>query len=115
MGELKFKAVISSKTLISNPLGEHLVKLELVEERELPGPIIASQSRDGDLMREIMPIVNQVVRSLTPKARITIPRLTLFLTEEEWDMISRKPEIGEEVEVVIHEEKGELSIKIVSL
>ncbi|RLE82468.1 MAG: hypothetical protein DRJ51_01395 [Thermoprotei archaeon] len=112
MGELSFKAIIASKTLITSPLGEHLVKLELMEEREMPGPIVAAQNSSTELMREIMPIVNQVMRSLVPKAKITMPRLTLFLTEDEWDSIVRKPDIGEEVDVKIKEDESGITIKI---
>ena len=34
-----------------------------------------------------------------------MPRLTLWLTEDEWDKLEPKPEIGDEVEVLIEGNK----------
>ena len=105
MLRIRIKAILVGKSLITGPMGENLVKLELVEERSAPGPIIASQQSQNPLMREIMPIVSQVVKSMTPNAKIRIPRLTLFLYEDEWERLVKKPDIGDEVEITVENEK----------
>ncbi len=102
--EVKFKAVVVSKSLFNDPLLGKGVKLELAEERELPPPVMIAQSREGaELARQVMPILSQVMQALpfTRQGRATIPRMTLWLTEEEWDNLDPKPDIGDEVEVVV--------------
>jgi len=100
---VKIKAVLVGKNLIKNPWGEKIIKLEFAEEREIPGPIIVQPQGGGELAREIMPIITQIMKSmpLTGQGRVSIPRLTLFLTEEEWDKLIEKPEIGEEITITV--------------
>ncbi|PCN50157.1 hypothetical protein B6U99_05935 [Candidatus Geothermarchaeota archaeon ex4572_27] len=102
--EVKFKAVVVSKTLFNDPLMGKGVRLELAEERELPPPVMIAQSREGaELARQVMPILSQVMQALPfmRHGKATVPRMTLWLTEEEWDSLDPKPDIGDEVEVVL--------------
>ncbi len=102
MGSVKIRAILVGKNLIKNPWGERVIKLEFVEERELPSPVII-QSSEGELAKEIMPIITQIMKSMPmlSQGRASVPRLTLYLTEEEWDRLVEKPEIGEEVVIEI--------------
>ncbi len=107
--EVKVKVTLVSKSLINDPFGEKLIKLEFAEEREMPGPIIVQQG-NNPLMKDIIPIVSQVLRSMPFFAgrKATIQRLVLYLTEDEWDKITDKPDIGDEVTVVIKGRKIEI-------
>jgi len=100
--EIRFKAIVSSKSIVRNPQGEKMIKIELVEERELPPPVFYS-SKDSELAREVLPIVQQVMRVLPvqPPSSIPIPRLTLWLTEDEWEALNPKPEVGEKIVVIV--------------
>lgn len=102
MKSVKIRAILVGKSLIKNPWGEKVVKLEFVEERELPTPVVV-QPPGSELAKEVMPIINQIMRSmpLLSQGRANMPRLTLYLTEEEWDRLLEKPEIGEEVLIEI--------------
>ena len=101
--EIKFKAIVTSKTMYNDPLGGRGVKIELAEERELPPPVVMSRGETSDLLKEVMPIVSQIIQSLpfTRGGKVTIPRMTIWLSEEEWDRLEPKPDIGDEVEVVM--------------
>jgi len=104
------KGIVVSKSLTTDALGTRIIKIEIAEERELPGPIIM-QPRDSTLAKEIIPIVSQVMRALPPfsQNKVMTPRAVIFLTEDEWDRIIDKFDIGDEVEILI--EKGKISIK----
>jgi len=101
--EIKFKAVITSKSMYNDPTGGKGVKIELVEEKELPPPVVMSRGESSELMRDVMPIVSQIVQALpfTRGGKVTVPRLMIWLSEDEWDKLEPKPDIGDEVEVVI--------------
>ena len=101
MNSIHFKATLISKSIVTSPLGEKLIKLEFVEEQPLPGPIV--MGGETEMAREIAPIISQVMKTLPifGNKRVNIPRLTLFLTENEWESLERKPEIGEEMRITV--------------
>ena len=101
--EIKFRAIVTSKTMYGDPLGGRGVKIELAEERELPPPIVMSRGEVSDLLKDVVPVVSQIIQSLpfTRGGKVTFPRMTIWLSEEEWDRLEPKPDIGDEVEVVI--------------
>lgn len=101
---ITFKATVTSKSLITDPLGDRGVRLDLTEEKEAPPPVmVSSEESTSSLVREVAPIISQVMRSLpfTRPGKIPFQRLTLWLTEDEWEKLEQKPEIGDEVEVKI--------------
>ncbi|MEM4699546.1 MAG: arcadin 1 [Candidatus Nezhaarchaeales archaeon] len=111
--EVRFKAFVVSKSMFNDPLMGRGLRMELAEERELPPPVMVSQDREvAELARQVMPLVSQVLQALpfTRHGRATVPRLTLWLTEEEWEGLEPKPDVGDEVEVVLR--SGRLSIEV---
>lgn len=109
---IKFKAVISNIAILDNPWGEKTIKLDITEEREVPGPLIVQRREGGELSREIVPIISQVLKSMPifgSMSKVRVPRITLYLTEDEWDKILAKPNIGDTIEVEFT--SGKISIK----
>lgn len=103
MFEVIFKATVVSKTIVQEPLEGEAVKLELVEERPMPPPLVISGPGQSELAREVAPIVQQVVRAMPfgPQGKVRAPRLTLWLTRSEWERLEPKPELGDEVQVKV--------------
>lgn len=106
---VKFKAKVSNISLFDAPFGERMVKLELTEEREMPEPVFI-RSPDSEISREIAPIISQIMRMFpgTSPGVLRVPRITIVLTEDEWDKFVAKPSIGDYFEVIISNEKIEL-------
>lgn len=104
MSKISFRARISNISLIDAPTSEKLIKIELSEDREIPGPIVM-QKGENELAREVVPIVSQILRSMPGLSggKVRIPRLTIFLTEDEWDKILEKPNIGEYLEITFED------------
>ena len=104
-GRVSFRAIVTSKTLVSDITGTRYIKIDLAEEREMPGPIIVTEDRNAsELVREIAPVVRQVLRTLPGpfgSGKVLTPRLTIWLTEDEWESLTDKPDIGDEVEKVL--------------
>ncbi len=101
VAEVVFKAVVMSKMFVQDPVEGEAIKIELSEDRAMPPPVIVSRSDESQIAREVAPIVQQVVRSMPFAAhgRIRVPRLTLWLTRDEWDRLEPKPELGDEIQV----------------
>lgn len=113
MTKVSFKAILVSKSMVMSPFGNKNIKLEFVEERELTMPVII-EGRGGELAREIVPVVHQVMRALpfTQAGKLTVPRMTIWLTDDEWDRLEPKPDIGEEVIVTIESNMQGFNVKI---
>ncbi|MCD6444110.1 arcadin 1 [Candidatus Bathyarchaeota archaeon] len=108
---VSFKAVLTSKVLTQDPVEGECVKLDFAEYKPIPPPIITSSGGDSEIAREVAPIIQQVIKSMpfTRRGLVKTPRLTLWLTRREWDMLEPKPDIGDEVTIVV--ESGRVSIK----
>jgi len=106
------KGVVVSKQLVYDPSGTKYIKVDVIEEKELPGPVAAFSAQDEQavqLMREVMPLVTQIVRSLPfGGGKIAVPRLTLWLTDEELEMFG-DIDVGDVV--LISVENGEIKVK----
>ena len=114
VGGVKFRAVVTNISLVDNPWGEKIVKIDVTEEREVPGPVIVQHGSANELSREIAPIISQVLKSMPipgMSGRIRIPRATLYLTEDEWDRLVRKPSIGDLIEITITNE-GDVKVEL---
>lgn len=104
---IKLKMLLVNKSLVR--VGESwVVKLDFAEEKPNP-PMMFEGS---GLVRDILPIIQQTIQAINPTAGFQLmPRMTLWLLDEEWESLDRKPEIGEEVTIIIGE-KGDISLKL---
>jgi len=77
------------------------IRLDFAEERPAP-PVMTP--RDS-IVGEIMPIIERTIQALSPiTSAQMMPRMTLWLTDDEWDSLDRKHEVGEKVTVIITDE-----------
>ncbi|RLF04844.1 MAG: hypothetical protein DRK00_05830 [Thermoprotei archaeon] len=100
---VKFRAVVTNISIVDSPWGEKMVKIDLSEEREAPSTMVIT-SQQSELARELAPVLSQVLRSMPffgAMSRARLPRLSLYLTEEEWDRLIERPTIGDVMEVEI--------------
>ncbi len=86
-----------------------MVKIELTEDREIPEPVFI-RSTDSEIGREIAPIISQIMKMLPGASPgvVRVPRITVMLSEDEWEKFVTKPSIGDFFEIVITNEKIEL-------
>jgi hypothetical protein len=93
---ISFRAKVTNISLVDTPFGEKLIRVELTEEREVPGPVVI-QRDDSEIAREIAPIISQVMRMMPGLSGnvMRVPRVTVVLTEDEWESFAEKPSIGD--------------------
>ncbi len=110
---ISFRGYVLSKSLTYDALGNRIVKIDIVEEKEIPGPVIAGSDEMTRLAREVMPLVQQLLKSIPfpglggTSGKVPIPRITLWLTEEEMEIFGRA-DVGDYVEVSISNGKIEI-------
>ena len=100
---MKFRAVVTNISIVDTPWGERVVKVDLTEERETPSTVIVP-AEQSELARELAPVISQLLKAMPffgggGKARL--PRLSLYLTEDEWERLAARPTIGDVMEVEV--------------
>ncbi len=109
---MSIKGYISSKTVVYDPLGNKLIKLDIVEEREMPGPVVTGSDEIARIAREVVPLVHQLLRSmpitgLLFSGKVPIPRVTIWLSEDEIENLG-KIDVGDYVEIRLSNGKIEI-------
>jgi len=100
---VKFRAVVTNISILDTAWGERVVKVDLTEERETPSTVIVP-AEQSELARELAPVISQLMRAMpffggSGKARLL--RLSLYLTEDEWERLTARPTIGDVMEVEV--------------
>lgn len=86
---ITIKGYVVSKTLVTDPTGSKMIAIQIVEERETPGPVITGTDETSQMMRDVMPpLVQQLLRSMPMvgplmSGKVPIPRLLIWLNEDE--------------------------------
>ncbi len=111
---IRIRGYVASKIVVHDPTGGKMIAIQIVEEREVPNPLsITGGGEMSQLMRDIMPVVQQILRSLPlvgqlMGGKVTIPRLIVWLSEEEAEALGPNLDVGDYVEIRIEGGKLEL-------
>ncbi|KUO84713.1 MAG: arcadin 1 [Caldivirga sp.] len=108
-----FKGYVVSKTLVMDPFGGRMFKIDIVEERENPGLVATTSGESAGLTRDMLEMMQNIFRSIPMlgqmvSGKIPVPRVTLMLTEEEMEELGGKIDVGEYVYVKIQGGKIEI-------
>lgn len=110
---ITIRGYVISKTLINDPTGGRMIAIQIVEERETPGTVITGTDETSQMMRDMMPIIQQFLRSIPMMAplmsgKVPIPRLIIWLNEDEAEALGPRLDVGDAVEIRIDNGKLEL-------
>ena len=82
-------------------------RIELVEEREISPFVVRPQSEEAKMAQDIMQILQQQMPFLQQRTQLAIPKILLFLTEQEYDDLGINFDVNQVYEVTL----GNQSIK----
>ena len=72
---------------IRDPEGNFGKKIELVEERSLPKFPIRPPSEEAKIIQDVMQVLQQQFPFIKTQTRLSVPKIILFLTEEEYERL----------------------------
>lgn len=109
----EFRGYVVSKTLIMDPFGGRMFKIDIVEERENPGLVATMQEGSSTLTRDMIEMMQNIFRSIPMlgqmvSGKVPVPRVTIMLTEEEMEELGGRMDVGEYVRVRIQNGKIEI-------
>ncbi|RLG92130.1 MAG: hypothetical protein DRO36_02330 [Candidatus Hecatellales archaeon] len=93
----------------SDSYGNEYVCIEFSVEAQKPPTVMSFPSNLPQEISFVIPILSQIPKMFSQGKAYT-QRLVLFLTNQEWERMSRKYQYNEEVEVRINRKDGTIKI-----
>jgi hypothetical protein len=76
-------------------------RIELVEERAISPFVVRPQSEEVKMAQDIMQTLQQQMPFLQQRTQLTIPKVILFLTEQEYDNLGIDFDVNQVFEVML--------------
>ncbi|MBC7130528.1 arcadin 1 [Candidatus Bathyarchaeota archaeon] len=76
-------------------------RIELVEERPAPQFVIKPQSEEARMVQEVFQALQHQLPIFPARAQLTIPKIILFLTEEEYESLGIDFDVNQIYEVTL--------------
>jgi hypothetical protein len=97
MFRVRVNKIESTRDLDGN-LGK---RIELVEEREFSPFVVRPQSDEAKMAQDIMQAMQQQMPFLPQRTQLAIPKILLFLTEQEYDNLGIDFDVNQVFEVTL--------------
>ena len=76
-------------------------RIELVEERAISPFVVRPQSEEVKMAQDVLQALQQQMPFLQQRTQLSIPKILLFLTEEEYDSLGIDFDVNQVFEVVL--------------
>jgi hypothetical protein len=97
MFRVRVNKIESTRDLDGN-LGK---RIELVEERDISPFVVRPQSDEAKMAQDIMQVMQQQMPFLQQRTQLAIPKILLFLTEQEYDSLGIDFDVNQVFEVTL--------------
>ena len=84
---------------IRDPEGVLGKRIELVEERKIPRFSIQPATEEARMVQSVVQALQQQIPVQTMRGGLNLPKIILFLTEQEYDMLGIKFDVNQVYEV----------------
>ena len=86
---------------IRDPDGNLGKRIELIEERPIPQFAIRPQSEEARVVQEVFQALQQQLPIFPARAQFAIPKIILFLTEEEYESLGIDFDVNQVYEITL--------------
>jgi hypothetical protein len=76
-------------------------RIELVEEREVSPFVVRPPTEEAKMAQDILQALQQQMPFLPQRTQFTIPKILLFLTEQEYDSLAIEFDVNQVYEVTL--------------
>ena len=76
-------------------------RIELVEERQIPQFAIRPQSEEAKVVQEVFQTLQQQLPIFPARAQFTVPKIILFLTEQEYESLGIDFDVNQVYEITL--------------
>jgi len=76
-------------------------RIELVEERKIPGFVVRPQTEEAKMVQDVLQAVQQQLPMVPASRQFTIPKIILFLTEQEYESLDIDFDVNQVYEITL--------------
>jgi hypothetical protein len=95
MFRVKVNKIESIRDLDGN-LGK---RIELLEDREVPNFVVRPRTEEAQMVQDVIQALQQQMPMLSPRGQFAIPKIILFLTEQEYESLDIDFDVNQTYEI----------------
>ena len=76
-------------------------RIELLEDREVPNFVVRPRSEEGQMVQDVLQALQQQMPMLSPRGQLAIPKIILFLTEQEYESLGIDFDVNQVYEIAL--------------
>ena len=96
-----FRVRVNKIESIQDPDGNLGKRIELLEDREIPRFAVRPQSEEGQVVQDVLQALQQQMPMFSPKAQLAIPKIILFLTEQEYESLGIEFDVNQIYDITL--------------
>lgn len=76
-------------------------RIELVEERQIPRFVVRPKTEEAKMVQDVLQAVQQQIPMFPAKTQLAIPKIILFLTEQEYERLDIDFDVNQVYEITL--------------
>ena len=76
-------------------------RVELIEDRQIPHFVMRPQSEEAKVVQDVLQAMQQQMPMLPMRGEIAIPKIILFLTEQEYESLGIEFDVNQTYEIML--------------
>ncbi len=78
-------------------------RIELIEDREIPHFVVRPQTEEAKVVQDVLQALQQQLPIFPTKAQFAIPKIILFLTEQEYESLGINFDVNQIYEIKLED------------
>ena len=76
-------------------------RIELIEDRRIPQMVIRPQTEEAKMVQDVLQTLQQQMPMFSGRVDLTVPKIILFLTEQEYEMLGIDFDVNQIYEIML--------------
>jgi len=76
-------------------------RIELIEDRQVPRFVVRPQTEEAKMVQDVLQALQQQLPMFPGRAEIAIPKIILFLTEQEYESLGIDFDVNQTYEMIL--------------
>ena len=96
-----FRVRVNKIESIRDPDGNLGKRIELLEDRDIPHFAVRPQSEEAQVVQDVLQAMQQQMPMFVPRAQLAIPKIILFLTEQEYESLGIEFDVNQVYDITL--------------
>jgi len=96
-----FRVRVNKIESIYDPDGNLGKRIELIEERVIPRFAVRPQTEEAKVVQDVLQALQQQLPMMPARAQFAIPKIILFLTEQEYESLGIDFDVNQAYEITL--------------